>query len=330
MKLPASAIKKIAVFRVLQLGDLLCSVPAFRALRHAYPEAHITLLGLPWAKSFTERFNQYFNDFLHFPGYPALPEQPFNPRATVEFLQQIQTQRYDLVLQMQGNGSIVNPLMELFGTKYVAGFYKADDYAPNKEYFMEYPNYGSEVERHLKLMEFLGIDSQGTDLEFPLTAEDQADFDKLNLPIIKDRYICIHAGSRGLSRRWPPEYFAALGDYVADHGFEVVLTGTKDELEIVEQVIARMKHKPVNTAGITSLGAVGVLIKNAYGLISNCTGVSHVASAMKTRSVVISLDGEPERWGPLNKSLHHTLNWLETPDFNFVKAEVEKMLRNYE
>lgn len=330
MKLPASAIKKIAVFRVLQLGDLLCSVPAFRALRHAYPEAHITLLGLPWAKSFTERFNQYFNDFLHFPGYPALPEQPFNPRATVEFLQQIQTQRYDLVLQMQGNGSIVNPLMELFGTKYVAGFYKADDYAPNKEYFMEYPNYGSEVERHLKLMEYLGIAPQGTDLEFPLTAEDQADFDKLNLPIIKDRYICIHAGSRGLSRRWPPEYFAALGDYVADHGFEVVLTGTKDELEIVEQVIARMKHKPVNTAGITSLGAVGVLIKNAYGLISNCTGVSHVASAMKTRSVVISLDGEPERWGPLNKSLHHTLNWLETPDFNFVKAEVEKMLRNYE
>lgn len=330
MKLPASAIKKIAVFRVLQLGDLLCSVPAFRALRHAYPEAHITLLGLPWAKSFTERFNQYFNDFLHFPGYPALPEQPFDPRATVEFLQQIQAQRYDLVLQMQGNGSIVNPLMELFGTKYTAGFYKAADYAPNKDYFMEYPNYGSEVERHLKLMEYLGIAPQGTDLEFPLTAEDQADFDKLNLPIIKGRYICIHAGSRGLSRRWPPEYFAALGDYVADHGFEVVLTGTKDELEIVEQVIAHMKHKPVNTAGITSLGAVGVLIKNAYGLISNCTGVSHVASAMKTRSVVISLDGEPERWGPLNKSLHHTLNWLETPDFNFVKAEVERMLRNYE
>jgi ADP-heptose:LPS heptosyltransferase len=330
MKLPVSAIKKIAVFRVLQLGDLLCSVPAFRALRNAYPEAHITLLGLPWAKWFTERFNQYFNDFLHFPGYPALPEQPFNPRATVEFLQQIQTQRYDLVLQMQGNGSIVNPLMELFGTRYVAGFYKADDYAPNKEYFMEYPNYGSEVERHLKLMEFLGIDSQGTDLEFPLTAQDQADFDKLNLPVIKGRYVCIHAGSRGVSRRWPPEYFAALGDYIADQGFEVVLTGTKDELEIVEQVIAHMKHKPLNSAGITTLGAVGVLIKNAYGLISNCTGVSHVASAMKTRSVVISLDGEPERWGPLNKSLHHTLNWHQTPDFNFVKAEVERMLCNYE
>lgn len=330
MKLPSSEIRKIAVFRVLQLGDLLCSVPAFRALRHAYPNAHITLLGLPWAKSFCERFSAYFDAFLHFPGYPALPEQPFNASTTVDFLKQMQDQQFDLVLQMQGNGSIVNPLMELFGTKYTAGYRLKGDYAPNETYFMEYPDYGPEVERHLKLMDFLGIELQGDYLEFPLTDQDQQDFDKLNLPLTKGRYVCIHAGSRGLSRRWPPEYFAALGDYVAEQGFEVVLTGTKDELDIVQSVIDHMKHKPVNTAGITTLGAVGVLIKNAYGLISNCTGVSHMASAMKTRSVVISLDGEPDRWGPLNKSLHHTLNWYQNPDYSIVKAEVKKLLNAYQ
>ena len=58
-------IKKIAVFRVLQLGDMLCVIPAMRALRAKYPSAKITLLGMPWAKSFTERFSGYFDKFIH-------------------------------------------------------------------------------------------------------------------------------------------------------------------------------------------------------------------------------------------------------------------------
>ena len=78
-------IKKIAVFRALQLGDLLCAIPAVRALRAAFPNAEITLIGLPWAKDLVARFNQYFDKFISFPGYPGLPEQPFDASKFEEF-----------------------------------------------------------------------------------------------------------------------------------------------------------------------------------------------------------------------------------------------------
>src|SRR4051812_23822822 len=99
--LRSSDIKQIAVFRALQLGDMLCSVPAFRALRNAFPSAKITLLGLPWANSFTRRFYKYFDSFIHFPGYPGLPEQKFQPKQIINFFGEIQQANFDLVLQMQ-------------------------------------------------------------------------------------------------------------------------------------------------------------------------------------------------------------------------------------
>lgn len=326
VKLIPSHIKKIGVFRALQLGDLLCFIPAIRALRRAFPRAHIALIGLPWAIAFTNRFSDYFDSFIQFPGFPGLPEQPVNPTAVTLFLSEIQNEKFDLILQMQGNGTIINPLMELLGAKHSAGFYIKHDYCPNTELFLEYPEGISEIERHLLLMNFLGISSQGTDLEFPLSKKDEKDFHELNLLLNNKPYVCIHPGSRGLWRQWPAEYFAALGDYCFSQGLTVAITGTKDELLIANDVTNYMHHEAINTAGKTSLGAVGILIKNACALISNCTGVSHIASALKTPSIVISMDGEPERWAPLNRQLHRTIDWTKTPDYRLVLQEMVTLL----
>jgi ADP-heptose:LPS heptosyltransferase len=316
-------IKKIIVFRALQIGDMLCAIPAIRALHHAYPDAEITLIGLPWAKMLAERFPQYFHSVIIFPGYPGFPERPVDYFAFPDFLKNVQQEHFDLALQMQGNGIISNPLAALFGAKNVAGFYTEHNFCPDGDLFIEYPGDIHEIKRHLKLMESLGITKYTTDLEFPIVEKDMEDFEKAALPVKPNEYVIIHPGARGVSRQWSPENFAAIADYFFEMGFQVVITGIREEKEIVENVIHYMKYQPINAAGKTSLGAVAVLIKSAAALVSNCTGVSHIAAALQTKSIVISLDEEPGRWAPLNKLLHKTIIWTSDRDLNFVREEVK-------
>jgi len=303
----------IAVFRALQLGDLLCCIPAMRALRKACPRAEITLLGLPWAASLVKRFPAYFDRFVHFPGYPGLPEQESDTLALEAFMRDMRDERYDLLLQMQGNGTIVNPLLLTFGAVYTAGFHNEHSRVPS-ELFMEYPNFGHEIERHNRLMAHLGITSQGYDLEFPLDADDYKAFDELRLPAGPGEYVCVHPGSRGGWRQWPPRFFALLASYCIGVGYKIVVTGTEEERPITRELVKWIPYPVIDLTGRTTLGSAGVLIKNAAMLISNCTGVSHIAAAVRTPSVVISMDGEPGRWAPLNTQLHKTLDWTRQPD----------------
>lgn len=318
---------KIAVFRALQLGDMLCAVPALRALRSAYPDAEITMIGLPWQAAFVERFSDYLDNFIHFPGYPGLPEQEFNRENWPAFVDKINDQNFDLMIQMQGNGNIVNSMLKEFFPVVLAGFHSEGNRL-DTDLFLEYPEGISEIERHLALTNHLGIVSLGNELEFPIYQLEIENLVSLNLPIQKKQYVCVHPGSRGSWRQWPISFFAKIADEVSSFGFDIVITGTKDESAITKEVLGQMKSKAIDLAGKTGLGEAGQLIKDAAMLISNCTGVSHMAAATETPSIVISMDGEPERWGPLNKQLHRTIDWTKNQNYEVVREETIKLLKD--
>ncbi len=144
---------------------------------------------------------------------------------------------------------------------------------------------------------------------------------------LSHQFICVHPGSRGAWRQWPPKHFAQLADYCAQEGFAVIITGTAEEATITESVIRNMKFPAINLTGKTSMGAIGALIKNAFLLISNCTGVSHIAAAFKTPSIVISMDGEPERWAPINRTIHKVTDWTKNAGFDKVMNDLTDLLK---
>jgi ADP-heptose:LPS heptosyltransferase len=320
--------QRIVILRALQLGDLLCSVPAIRALRAALPEAHISLIGLPWAGAFVERFHHYIDSFLEFPGFPGFPEREAQISAFPHFLSQIQAQRTDLALQMQGSGNLSNSLTVLFGARNNAGFYLPGQFCPDPERFLVYPAHAPEVWRHLRLIEFLGMPLQGDELEFPLVDEDNHAFQPLRecYQLERGSYICVHPGARAANRRWPAEKFAAVADHLAGNGYRIVLTGARAEADLTRAVASWMKLPAIDLAGKTSLGALGVLLTGARLLVCNDTGVSHMAAALKIPSIVLFTASDPNRWAPLNNHLHCAIPWAAGAAPEDVSAEAENLL----
>ena len=314
---------RIAVLRALVLGDMLCAVPALRSFRKAFPSAEITLVGLPWAPAFVERFGSYLNDFLELPGYPGLLEREPDVRAVPDFLREAQSRSFDLVVQLHGSGEVTNPLALLLGGGRTAGFYPDGGWCPDAEAFAVYPDRGPEPIRLLRLPEFIGLPVDGPQLEFPVHDEDRAELAKTAGDL--GEYAVVHAGARLPSRRWSAAGFAAVGDALAERGLRVVLSGVEAEAPITAEVADAMSAPAVDLAGRTSLGGLGALLEHARLLVTNDTGVSHMAAALRVPSVVVFTASDPRRWAPLDGALHRVVTApVIRPEQ--VVAEVDRLL----
>ena len=299
-------VRKVAVLRALKLGDLLCAVPALRALRAALPGAEIVLVALPWAAEFAARFRHLLDGFREFPGFPGLPEIPPRVERIPAFLSAMQAEEFDLAVQLHGSGPFVNPVTALFGARHAAGFYLPGDYCPDPHRFLPWPERGTEVRRLLALTDFLGAPARGEHLEFPLGDPDIRELASV-MNINESEYVCVHPGASVPERRWPADRFAAVADALAGRGLRVILTGTAGEAGLTRAVREAMAAPAADLAGKTSLGATAALLAKARLLLCNDTGVSHLAAAVRTPSVVVSTGDNPARWAPADARRHRVL-----------------------
>jgi ADP-heptose:LPS heptosyltransferase len=319
------SVRRVAVLRALQLGDLLCAVPALRALRAGLPTAEITLVGLGGAREFAGRFHRYLDAFLELPGFPGLPEVEPRVHEIPGFLARAQEARFDLAVQLHGSGSVTNPLTVLLGARRNAGFYQPGRFCPDEDLFVPYPNEGHEIRRLLRLPERLGMPLQGEELEFPIRDEDRDDLRRAAPDLSQGDYACVHPGARFESRRWPVERFAAVADALAERGVSVVLTGSPAEAGLTARVAAAARAPVLDLGGRTSLGALAALLDGARMLLSNDTGVAHLAAALRLPSVVVVTTSDPGRWAPLDRDLHRVV--LRPDDPEAVVAVADRQLR---
>jgi ADP-heptose:LPS heptosyltransferase len=291
---------RIAAVRALPgLGDLLCAVPALRALRAAHPGAHVALIGLESVWPLVERLGAYVDELLPFPGWPGIPEVPYDAARTEAFLAEHRG-RFDLALQLHGSGAASASFVEALGAARSAGFAPS----PRGEGWLPPADDLHEVRRWLRLLAHLGIPARGEHLELPLTAGDEREAAALRPA---GPYACLHPGASRPQRRWPAERFAQVADWLADRGVTPVLTGTASERDVAGAVRAHMRAEPLDALGRTSLGGLGALLAGASTVVTNDTGTSHLAAAVGAPSVVVLVSSDGARWAPLDRSLHRVL-----------------------
>jgi ADP-heptose:LPS heptosyltransferase len=326
----ASPVQRLVLFRALAgLGDWLCVVPALRALRVAFPQAQVELIGLPQTRAWVDRYPAYIDALIEFPGFPGLPERSPQLAQIPAFLADVQQHKVDLAIQLHGSGIITNPLTALLGAKRTAGFYLPGQYCPDAAAFLPWVESESEIRRYLRLLEFLGIPAQGEGLEFPLWQTDWQMFEAISTThnLAPGNYVCMHPGASVAERRWSPEQFARVADALADRGLQVVLTGSASEQSLAQQVSQSMQSSAIDLTGCTSLGALAVLLHQSRLLVCNDTGVSHLAAALRVPSVVIFSQSDSNRWSPLDRDRHRVVHHPAGVTLPAVLTQVHHLLQ---
>lgn len=305
------AVRRVALVRLrVGLGDLLCSVPAVDRLRRARPDLHLTMITWPEMADVVARTGGV-DELLPFPGADGIPERTPDPAAWPAFAAAARERRFDLALQVYGDRPSANRVAASLGARLVGGFAPTgwDPPEESRDLHLRYPVHLHEAERHLRLLEHLGLPADGPPaMRFPVTADDEAEHAATlaRHGLRAGGYAVLHPGASSPTRRWPAACFAAVGDALAADGLAVVLTGVPGERAIGAAVTAAMRAPAVDLTGATGLGGLAALLRDAAVLVGNDTGSAHLAAAVGAASVTVFLPGDPVRWahrGPRSRAV---------------------------
>jgi ADP-heptose:LPS heptosyltransferase len=320
----------VVVLRALPgLGDWLCAIPTLRALRAARPEAQIHVVGLEATRDLLARFSDLIDGYHAFPGWPGLPERRPDVRALPAFLAEVQALDADLAIQLHGAGDRTNDIVDLFGARAVAGFYRPGERCPDPARFLRWHEDDPEVRRGLRLLGLLGLPAEDDELHFPLEPTAQERTTALLADVgIAGPYVVVHPGGSRVAARWAPDRFAEVATRITATGRRIVLTGIAAERGLTSQLATRIPGA-VDLGGRTDLDTLGWMLRGADLLISNDTGVAHLAAALRVRSVVVFPTGgeaHRRRWAALDGQRHRAV----PPSVPRVVAVASRQLRSLE
>jgi heptosyltransferase-2 len=144
--------------------------------------------------------------------------------------------------------------------------------------------------KYLQTAAQLGIGREDGALELflPAAAEDRAIEFLNNLPETKKK-IVVAPGARHFTKRWPPEYFASLINHINHRwGCQVILVGDNHDKPIIEKIFSLIPTETaIPTAGMFSIMETSAFIKRANLIVSNDSGIMHIANAFNRPLVAI-------------------------------------------
>ncbi len=104
----------------------------------------------------------------------------------------------------------------------------------------------------------------------------------------------------GPAKRWPAEYFAEVARRKLDHGFEVWLFGSDKDAPVTASINRATQGRCLDLAGRTALGEAIDLLSLAAAVVSNDSGLMHVAAALDRPLAAIYGSSDPGHTPPMS------------------------------
>ena len=298
--------RRILVYRIGNIGDILVTVPTLSAIRKKFPDAHIALLtspgqpGAPGAEHILTTGEWYDEILVYF-----TPDvRSWQGRARL--LRRLRAGKFDLFIELPNQQSRPRDEIRNMIAARLAGCRRAVGFAVSQHalFLREQTRLPQvrEAERIYRAVSGeLSLDPY-QDVTLPVGDARQEEIAQLLLRRgIDEPFVVMHAGAKRQTNQWPGERYARVADEIIGRWrTRVILTGSRPELPLIEAIVERMREKPTVLCGEIDLPQMAALLKRSFLYIGNDTGPMHIAAAVGTPTVsIFSARDFERRWYPV-------------------------------
>ena len=289
---------KILIIGPSWVGDTMLMQPMLRRLKQRHPESVIDVLAPPWTDQL----------LLSMPEVNEVIINPF-PHGALNLLEryrlgkQLRIEQYDQAIVLPN--SLKSALVPFFaGIRLRTGFIGEMRYGLlNDARKLDKAKLLLMVERYAQLAEFASDDIArplpNPELKVSQDSRD-ATLHKLGLTLDKPVAVFCPGAEYGPAKRWPVSYFAEIAQRLQQHGFAVWLVGSAKDKDIADKIVALGNPECRNLCGSTSLGDAIALLSCAELVISNDSGLMHLAAALDRPMLALFGSSSPQFTPPLS------------------------------
>jgi len=289
---------KILVIAPSWVGDCMLMQPMLMRLKQRYPGCLIDVLAPPWTAGLLRAMPEVNQSLIN-----PFPHGALNLGARYRLGVQLRAAHYDQAIVLPN--SLKSALVPFFASIPLrTGFVGELRYGLlNDARKLDKKALPLMVERFAYLAE-----EQGGEIPRPLdnpglsvsTAERDATLDKLGLALDQPVAVFCPGAEYGPAKRWPVAYFAETAQRLHDLGYAVWLIGSGKDREVAEKIVALGNRTARNLCGSTDLGDAIALLSCARLVISNDSGLMHLAAALDRPLIALFGSSSPQFTPPLS------------------------------
>jgi len=276
--------KNILIIRLSSIGDIVLTTPLIGLLRKNFPKAEIDFVVKQQYVDLV-KYNPDLNTI-----YVVNPDKGFKDLKRIK--KQIKRKQYGLLIDIHKNFRSI--YLRLFSGARIKKMYRKRRFIRTLLVLFKINKYNKVIpvyKAYLNTIEDFDINLDDGKLEFFIPDEVQV---KVNKYLLENDYteknniitLCIGAGF--YSKRWLPEYFAELINLIYQHKLgKVIVLGDETDIQTAKNIKNSTKYDFLNLCGKFNLIESAALLNSSNLVISNDTGLMHIAQALKKNIIAI-------------------------------------------